>query len=131
MLLAVLAGVQGLFTFRYPADRPAPGDVRHLICLALILVLLPVAFWIVSQLGRPIFYPRYMLPSAIGWAILVAAAAQRFLSAGISRALVGPGAERLVRPGRFLALSIGAAGLLFSPLDQALHYRGRDTPRKK
>jgi hypothetical protein len=82
----VLAGAREILLDRTPGGAiPAPtgpasrSDKWHLICLAAILVLLPVAVWVLSLLGRPIFYPRYLIPSALGWTILLASGAQRLV----------------------------------------------------
>ncbi|QDA61942.1 glycosyltransferase family 39 protein [Hymenobacter jejuensis] len=34
------------------------------------LLIVPIAIWIISLTIKPIFYDRYMIPSAIGWVIL-------------------------------------------------------------
>ena len=67
--LFILAAVTGLFFSRSPRTAPhaAPArDDRHLLCLALVFLGLPIAGWLASHLGRPIFFPRYLAPSALG-----------------------------------------------------------------
>ncbi len=46
---------------------------RALLLLALALVLAPELFFVVSHLAQPILLPRYLIPTAIGVAMLAAA----------------------------------------------------------
>jgi 4-amino-4-deoxy-L-arabinose transferase-like glycosyltransferase len=47
--------------------------------LAWILLSVPVVAWLVSVMVKPIFSERYMIPSMIGWSILLAYPISRFL----------------------------------------------------
>ena len=49
-----------------------PRSDMHLLVLAFVLLLLPAVIWAVSRIVRPIWFDRYMIPSALGWAILLA-----------------------------------------------------------
>ncbi len=121
VLLVVLAGIARLFPVSERTGTQARSrEVRHLIWLALILVILPTALWAASQIARPIFFPRYMLPSAIGWAILIAAVANRLLPHEPSL--------WILRVGRSAVLAGGAAVLLCVPLKRAIDYKGRYVP---
>ena len=89
VLLFVLAAAREILLDRTPggataapASPAARPDNWHLICLAIILVLLPVAMWLLSILTRPFFYPRYLVPSALGWTILLAMGAQYLVAGG-------------------------------------------------
>jgi hypothetical protein len=55
-----------------------PPDSSHLVFAAVFLVL-PVFIWLFSITARPIFLNRYMIPTALGWAILFASVFQRLL----------------------------------------------------
>ena len=50
-----------------------------------MLFITPVFVWVISLTIKPVFYPRYMIPSAIGWAILVVFIASRNLPLGWPR----------------------------------------------
>ena len=52
--------------------RPQTSAQEALFWLsAIFIVLVPVAIWIVSRLTRSVFWDRYMIPSTIGWAIIL------------------------------------------------------------
>ncbi len=53
---------------------------RALIILSLVFVLVPVAAWIISRLIMPIFVPRYMLPTTLGFTVLFAHLSARILA---------------------------------------------------
>jgi hypothetical protein len=43
----------------------------HAVCLfGFALILAPLAFYLISQIAAPIFLPRYLIPSALGIALL-------------------------------------------------------------
>lgn len=80
VILTVLAGgmyaLAGRFGVEGGAGAPvaptAPRSDTHLLVLAFVLLALPVVVWTVSRTVRPIWFDRYMIPSALGWAILLA-----------------------------------------------------------
>lgn len=52
--------------------RPQTSGQEALFLLgAIFIVLVPLALWIVSRLARSVFWDRYMIPSTIGWAIIL------------------------------------------------------------
>ena len=52
--------------------RPQTSAQEALFWLsAIFIVLVPVVIWIVSRLYRSVFWDRYMIPSTIGWAIIL------------------------------------------------------------
>ncbi|HTX41622.1 MAG TPA: glycosyltransferase family 39 protein [Acidobacteriaceae bacterium] len=57
--------------------RTAPAPDVTIIAAGLALVLAPEVFFVVSRAAQPIFLPRYMIPTAMGVAILCACWAQR------------------------------------------------------
>ncbi len=62
----------------YHFSQKADSEVPLLIA-AYLLLALPFFVWIVSRLIKPIFYDRYMIPSTMGWAALLAFAAARLI----------------------------------------------------
>ena len=68
--------------------KSAPSAIKAATLLALALLLAPIALFIVSYLVSPTYVGRYMIPSAIGVAILAAAWAQNNRSAAPRKSLV-------------------------------------------
>lgn len=50
---------------------------RALLITGAVLLLVPLGIWLMQFLTSPVFVPRYMIPSALGLAIALAAVAQR------------------------------------------------------
>ncbi len=76
----VLALVVGSMR-RLRTDAPEESAVYF---LGFALVLGPVAFFVLSHVAAPIFLPRYMIPSALGIAILAASWARNRSGKGIA-----------------------------------------------
>lgn len=53
------------------------GQQAAIYFLGFAFILAPVIFFVVSRIASPIFLPRYLIPSALGVAILAAAALSR------------------------------------------------------
>ncbi len=103
--LAWLAATALLFALAFVAFRrlgSASASELPVIAAGLALVLAPEVFFVVSHLAQPIFLPRYMIPSAMGVAVLCACCAQR---------------SRLVQLGNGWALGLA---LVLLPLAAAL-----------
>ncbi|MGB9031048.1 MAG: hypothetical protein WCC27_13085 [Acidobacteriaceae bacterium] len=100
----VLASVQGIRTS--PAQRPV-------YLLGFALMLGPVAFFVVSHVAAPIFLPRYLVPSALGIAMLA--------SAWVARSRAGKG----------MAVTVLSVALLLLPIATALlaHSTGLNVAR--
>jgi hypothetical protein len=49
-----------------------------LFCISVVLMLVPIGFFAVSRLYKPLFLPRYMLPYTLGYATLASAGAWLF-----------------------------------------------------
>jgi hypothetical protein len=89
--LLVLLGFLGLYLLRKKSDPPTPtarkaslvsaADVPHLL-FALGFLVLPVFIWLFAITIKPIFHYRYMIPTALGWAILFAYILNRILPEG-------------------------------------------------
>ena len=127
-IFVLVVGAAALLWLLMPAhDRAATGpgplrlDDRHLLLLALALLALPVVIWLASHLGRPIFFDRYLMPSLLGWAVLIAHAAARLLPDP------APSGQRL-RLARGLVLGLPALALLAYPVLDARAYSGRSVP---
>ena len=75
-----------------------------------------------SRIGRSIFYPRYMLPSALGWGILVASVVSQVMPARPSHG--GPWVRWL----RTSVLSSAVVLLTTVPVLYALDYQPRVVP---
>jgi len=55
-----------------------------LVLFAFVFLVLPIFIWLFSLTIKPIFYDRYMIPTALGWAILFAHVFQRILTTPIT-----------------------------------------------
>jgi len=131
VLLFVLAGAREILLGRTvdaataaPVGPASRSDNWHLVCLAIILVLLPVAAWVLSILTRPFFYPRYLVPSALGWTILLASGVQ-YLVAGPAPLMSLPRGRRVCW---VLVLTSASAVLLALPLMYAITFRAEPRP---
>lgn len=51
-----------------------------IMVFALSFVLLPIFIWIISKTIKPILWDRYMIPSALGWVIMLAYFSSKLLS---------------------------------------------------
>lgn len=103
----VLAAVQGI--------RVAP-EQRPVYFLGFALILGPAVFFLISHLATPIFLPRYLIPSALGIAILAAAWASHTI-AGKGTALIVMGFAVLLLP-IATALLARPTGLNVARVDQ-------------
>lgn len=64
----------------------APARLRwHLVVYALSFIVLPLFVWLISKTIKPIFWDRYMVPSALGWVIVLAYFSSRIFSVPVSR----------------------------------------------
>lgn len=45
---------------------------KSLLLVAYSFLMIPVAVWVASRLIKPIFWDRYVIPSSIGWCIILA-----------------------------------------------------------
>jgi hypothetical protein len=113
-LLIVVAGFTRLLERegRTSSTAEVGRNDQNLIALAVALIILPVAVWIASRLGRPIFLDRYLIPSILGWSLLVAYTAARLLRIPNAR-------NYLPRLGQTLILGATALGLLAFPIQNA------------
>lgn len=83
LLLAVAAAVVLAWLDRRiespSSDGLAPAAGRlHLLLLGLVLAFgVPLVAWLWSQIGRPVFLDRYMLPGLVGWVLILSLPASR------------------------------------------------------
>ncbi|MFD2247914.1 glycosyltransferase family 39 protein [Pontibacter ruber] len=84
--VVLLLAVAGLHMYRKEAmtDRSTTAGAEKnlntevpLLILAALFILMPVFIWGFSRTIKPIFYDRYMIPSALGWVIFLAYFASR------------------------------------------------------
>jgi hypothetical protein len=64
--------VVGLVLSAFGGLKTAPAK-RPVYLLGFALILAPAAFFVISHIAAPIFLPRYLIPSALGIAMLAAA----------------------------------------------------------
>lgn len=76
--LLVLLCVIGLIVAGVRAITTGPAETRPIFLLGLALTLGPIIFFIFSRVAAPIYVTRYMLPTALGAAILVAGVIKRY-----------------------------------------------------
>jgi len=74
--LCGVACVVGLVLSAFGGLKTAPSSKRPVYLLGFALILAPAAFFIISHIAAPIFLPRYLIPSALGIAMLAAAWAE-------------------------------------------------------
>jgi hypothetical protein len=112
MLLVVISAIQ--FVSRAALDpqhsqlakqtRPELRAEISLVILACMFLAIPVCVWIVSHTIKPLFILRYMIPSVLGWSILLAYLCSRISWPGKSG---WPGvSERRLSAVPLLALSV-------------------------
>ncbi len=86
---------------RAPEREDRLEEDRSLLIAAAALLAVPIAAFVVSHAVAPIFLPRYFVPAAIGWAIVIAHLGQR----------AEPAHGRITRP-----LVLGLWTLMFAVL---------------
>ena len=64
--------------------KAEPPEKSAVDFLGFALLLAPIAFFVISHIAAPIFLPRYMIPSALGIAMLAAAWARNKTGKGIA-----------------------------------------------
>lgn len=104
-----LVWVVGLVLASVHALRTSTPPERAVYLLGFALLLAPAVFFVISHVAAPIFLPRYLIPSALGIAMLTAAWAER------SKLGKGTGVSALNRRTQ-IALSV----LLVLPIATAL-----------
>jgi hypothetical protein len=128
LLLSLVA--VGLFLLgRNRAAGKLAGKIRFsetevpLLLLAATFLLIPFGVWIVSQTVKPILYPRYLLPSAVGWSVLLTWLCTR-LSAWATNSVAQASADHLPLRLPTWVRGVGGlllVGLLVYPLQAARH----------
>jgi hypothetical protein len=92
VLLILISGLQ--FVCRGARNDPLakrreehgehPEPQLSLLIAAYAFFIVPVFIWVLSRSLKPMFYNRYMSPTALSWSILVAYVAARMLGPGVS-----------------------------------------------
>ncbi len=84
--------------------RPQNSAQKALFVLSVIfIVLVPLALWIFSRVSRSVFWDRYMIASAIGWAIILSFLCEQ-LGVGATEeedSTAGPEAAARSSPGKW------------------------------
>ncbi|WP_460553749.1 hypothetical protein [Hymenobacter daeguensis] len=138
-LLVVFALIVSVFIYQYKKPgvssyfsryRPQAAEIPLLV-FAAVFLLVPVGVWVVSLTIKPVFYPRYMLPSALGWAILLTYIASR----NTAHALFTEDIQSFFKrqkplAGAFvsLALVLLVAAALVRPVLVGINFRGKLRP---
>ena len=97
------------------------SDISLLI-FALVFLTVPIFIWLFSLTIKPIFYDRYMIPTALGWIILFSHIFHRILTAPIFNFkynLRGEKYSSLIIPGGIMAFFAIIAILLVFPVVRA------------
>jgi hypothetical protein len=68
-----------------PEEQASSRREVSLRILACLFLAVPLCAWIVSRTVKPLFIPRYMIPGALAWAILMAYLASRIIERGKSQ----------------------------------------------
>ncbi|RDV13599.1 hypothetical protein DXT99_18860 [Pontibacter diazotrophicus] len=64
--------LKGTTLQREPAPTTNTQSIIPLMVLTVAFLVLPVFIWVISKTIKPIFWERYMIPSALGWVIVLA-----------------------------------------------------------
>jgi len=75
ILLVTVTGLQFILYSKKESDDPQKHmnhqEKLYLLLLAYCFLFVPVIVWTISRTIKPIFIDRYMIPTAIGWSILL------------------------------------------------------------
>lgn len=103
-LLILIAGLQ-LIWRDVDGDRlvDSPNEPKEalnsrfsLVISAYAFLAIPAFIWVLSRIAKPMFYDRYMLPTALSWSILMAYVASRMVNYHVSSARVNSLRHRLL-----------------------------------
>jgi hypothetical protein len=132
-LLAVAAAVVLAWLDRRIENAPPDGLAvaagrLHLLLLGIVLAFgVPLVAWLWSQIGRPVFLDRYMLPGLLGWVLILALPAGR-VDAVWPQGAGAPAAGRWWRRGR-QAVVLALVGLALAiPVWRAWHEDPKPVP---
>ena len=102
-----------------------------LLIFAYAFLAVPVFVWIISRTIKPIFWERYMIPSALSWSILLAYLSSRLISTPVLSKEIS---NKLGIPGFFIAtrravfLLVLTAILLVHPISYARNLSPEQLP---
>ncbi|WP_216689855.1 glycosyltransferase family 39 protein [Hymenobacter siberiensis] len=128
--LTVVVAAYIIWNRRKESIKLLAGEI-HLLLFALAFIAVPTAVWIISLTIKPIFYPRYMIPTALGWIVLITMGVARPISGlPIVATVVGRLGERkvLVSLTSMLAIVAFFGFVLYQPIIWGIHYRGGGSP---
>ncbi len=69
VFLSILMFQESIASIEKPSSHKS--SEWSLLILSLLLILVPIFIWILSRTVKPIFWDRYMLPSILGYSILI------------------------------------------------------------
>lgn len=111
---------------------PSQNRARlYLLIVGVVLLLTPCFLWFVARTVKPIFYDRYMIPSVIGYSILIASALDQLpvFFALAAQPRHSAGSWRLSRKRLSQLCLVGLLiALYLYPLGYAQGYRKGSTP---
>jgi len=132
MGLAVIVVVYIIWNLRKPTIKLRLQEREiHLLLFALSFIAVPLAIWIISLTIKPIFYPRYMIPTALGWTVLITMGVARPTSSlpptsTVVKRLGEP--ELLVSYLSMLAIAAFLGFLLYQPIGWGRHSARGERP---
>lgn len=123
-VLQLISGSQGVrSTEASKKDSPDRNSEFSLILFACIFTILPVFIWIFSRTLKPIFWDRYMIPSAIGIAVLLTYGSSRLISTPVINNILNDTKRKTAKIIRGVIVTTGltilTACLLWQPVKYA------------
>lgn len=135
-VLQFIAGFQRIHSTKVSKkDIPNHDSEISLIIFALIFTILPVFIWIFSRKIKPIFWERYMIPSAIGIAIFLAYVFSQLISTPVINNIVNEAKNKTGKAIRSLIVTAGlitlTAYFLWQPIKYAKEFPQGSRPGTK
>lgn len=104
---------------------------KSLLILAYAFLAVPIFVWMFSRTVKPIFWDRYMIPTTLSWAILLASLCSRIISMPTLNNKIYNNLTRLrflVFTPKNILLLVLCTILLMHPIKYAKIYKGRYLP---
>ncbi len=103
-------------------DQSSKRQTVSLLIFAYTFLAIPIIIWVISRTIKPIFWDRYMIPSTLSWAILIA---------HISSILINSSLIKSKRPSYLLSifpLILLSFLFLLNPIVYGKFYQGKALP---
>lgn len=130
--LAVVVVVYIIWNLRKPSIKLRLQEREiHLLLFALSFIAVPLVVWIISLTIKPIFYPRYMIPTALGWIVLITMGVARPISSlpPVSTVVKRLGEQELLASYLSMLAIVAFLGfILYQPIGWGLHYAKEEEP---